>query len=183
MVAMQWGCLLHNNNNPFELLMLPKILSCQAAVTNIWVFSCCLGCETPQFVKGMLSIHRLGRQDSEEEEKMCYREEDRKIEKEGRKTASNPLKYFLNPLSSAQPDKQYILQPPPERGLCNQSFLSVRQLVVHTGSQLGWKEREKDRKRDRERGREMPGLSQWQWRKRGQSFSDDFLLHWQAAAL
>lgn len=145
MAAMLWGCLLHNNNNPFELLMLPKILSCNAAVSNIWVFSCCLGCETPRFVKGMLSIHRLGRQESEEEGKMSYGEGDRKIEAEGRKTASNPLKYFLNPLSSAQPDKQHILQPPPKRGLCNQSFLFVWQLVVHTGSQLGWKEWERER--------------------------------------
>lgn len=148
--------------------MLPQILSCRAAVTNIWVSSCRLGCETSQFVKGMLSIHRLGWrariERSQRKRRRCVAEgkTEREGDKEGKKTVSNPLKFFLNPLSSAQPGKQHFLRPPPERGLCNQSSLSVRQLVVHTGSQLGWKERE----RQSEGGRERARLSQWQWRGR-----------------
>jgi len=46
--------------------------------------------------------------------------------------------------------------PFPERGLRNRSFLSVRQLVVHTGSQLGRKERERQ---EREAGKEIAWLS------------------------
>lgn len=152
-----------NNTNPLEYssLMLPQILSCQAAVTNIWVSSCPLGCETPQFVKGIRSVHRLGRRVrkkriewSQRMRKWCVteRKTERDRKKEGKKKARNPLKYFLNPLSSAQPGKQHILWPSSERGLCNQSFLSVRQLVVHTGSQLGWKERRRQREEgERER--------------------------------
>lgn len=109
------------------------------------------------------------------------RRTERGREKEGKKTASNPLKYFLNPLCSAQPGKQYILRPPPERGLCNQSFLRLplRQLVVHTGRQLGWKEG------DREERKEERVTEEWGGGNMicGQSLSDDFLLHWQAAAL
>lgn len=133
-------------------------------MTNSWVSSRRLGCETPQFVKGMLSVRLLGIRSREEVDGAPVRatrrrKKERKNErtkerekKEGKKTASNPLKYFRNPLCSAQPGKRYILQLPPETGLCNQSFPSVRQLLVHTGSQLGWKERGGDRKRERREG-------------------------------
>lgn len=100
--------------------------------------------------QGMLSIHRLGRRARKKriewskrkgEKKMYYREEDRKGERRGRKQAviHSNTSSTLFPL--AQPGKHYILQLPPETGLCNQSSLSFRQLVVHTGSQLGWRER------------------------------------------
>lgn len=84
------------------------------------------------------------RVESEEEEKMCCREEDRKRQRRrGRKQPVIHSNTSSTRFSSAQPGKQYVLRPPPEGGLCNQSFLSVRQLVVHTGSQLGWKEEER----------------------------------------
>ena len=114
----------------------------------------------------MLSVRRLGTRSGDEvdgapvratrrkkkERKKNERKKEKGREKEWKRTASNPLKYFLNPLCSALPGKRYILQLPPERGLCNQSFPSVRQLPVHTGSQLGWKERGGDRKGERREG-------------------------------
>lgn len=155
MVAMPRGCLVHNNNNPFELLILPQILSRHAAVTNIWVFSCwdstiCQGD----------ALHLSPWQTRVRRREDVLRRGRRNDRGRGDKTASNPLKYFLNPLSSTQPDKQHILQPPPKkRGLCNQSSLFVWQLAVHTGSQLGWKERETETGRETEREGERDTLA------------------------
>lgn len=66
-------------------------------------------------------------------------------------------------------------------GFVIKSFLSVRQLVVHTASQLGWKERGRGRTGGGER---EAWPAHWQRiLSKGKSFTDEFLLHWQAAAL
>lgn len=77
--------------------------------------------------QGMLSIHRLGRQARKKRIEWSKRNKKRCIierkteqgEKEGKKTASNPLKYFLNPLSLAQSGKHHIL---PKQGFVIRVF-------------------------------------------------------------
>lgn len=82
----------------------------------------------PPSVRGMLSIRRLGRIESEEEEKM-----------ERKRAASNPLKHSppqrLSLVNSATSGRFgfFLMRKKKEK-----SFRSCRQLVARTGSQLGW---------------------------------------------
>ncbi|KAK5866469.1 hypothetical protein PBY51_020658 [Eleginops maclovinus] len=73
----------------------------------------------------MLSIHRLGRRTREKmteewnqsKRRRCVAKRKMERKKERKKTSSNPLKYFLNSISTAKLGKQHILWTPPERRL------------------------------------------------------------------
>ena len=116
-----------------------------------WVSSCRLGCETPQIVKGILPIHPFGRRMRKKRIEWSQRTRKDALKRGRRKEIerrrggkwlvihSNSSSILFPQLSLANTTSSGLLQ---KEGFCNQSFLSVRQLVVHTDSQLGWKERE-----------------------------------------
>lgn len=111
--------------------------------------------------------------ESEDEQKICYRGEREQLVIHS--NASSTL------FSSARPGKQHILQPTPERRLCNQEF-SLRQAAGCSHCQPIRMEGE--RKREDRRGREGSlACSLTEHIIWGQSFTDEFLLRWQAAAL
>lgn len=167
MVALQMK-LSPNNTNPFKLKKpnapVRGILSCRAAVTNIWV-SPGPG-KTSRFVKEdkerrreLLPIRRLGRQlkrrrigEGTQRGRQIVGKREREIER-GEEELGNPLKYILKPLCRAQPGIQRIHRPAPERRLCNQSLpSSIRQLPALTGGQLRREDRVCERESESEVG-------------------------------
>lgn len=162
--------------------MPPQIISCQAAVTNIWVSSCRLCCKTSWFVKGMLCIHRFGRQVRKRRIVLCQRkrrrcrEEDRKMERRrGRK------QHVIHSNTSSTLFAQLSLANSTSSGLLQKDGFAIRVFSLSDcwlfSSQLGLKKRNKEKRK----GKRV--TAEWEEISYGRRFSDHFLLHWQAAAL